>query len=1134
MHNLLDDFRHSPTPLADTSRTSLARALKAADVALLRAALSLPDSQPVEDIERILRRYALWLEDIVSTNPPDDVVTLSSLAGSIYEFTAGLYHGSGPTTLFEPPINDLLRACIVGSFTPFQAQSTLTATRARSRLQALTSDNAVTRCHQVVAEIVLGFLGRDFRGAFNSGLQLDARANSAVAELENTDAPFAEIFSLDRAVSIGLACRKGAGAMLTGSMDVLNDSISELRNIEQSAIESEDADHHWLAARLRQVAEGMHDRSMHRVLALAGIPVEFRRALARDGFLEMWGPQLEAIQKGLISTSKHFVVSIPTGSGKTLIAELALLSALAENGGWAIYVVPSRALTNQVSSNLRRHLSESGIIVRTVLAGAEQSLLLSDELELLSRERSVTVTTPEKLDAYYRTSRETGVFKDCRLLIVDEVHKISDGNRGALLESLITRFLVLQQDTRIALLSGVMSNADELATWLDPLRTESVVARRRPTRQVQGVAVRTVRSDGEPHQHTRAGAKVLQRRVNFKGGIVLVHEEEDLVPPIRVDLPRVFDGFFTERLLGTTWREQKAPEPRTSANDHAIQLAGVLASAPGSTLVFVENTVAAEKGARECAVKHDANFREREQLANFVRGELGEAHPLVAYCERGVAYHHSRLPTSVLRAIELALENGWLKVVFATGTLREGLNTAVTSVIVAGNSYWDDAKKRREPVDETDFVNIAGRAGRPRVDTEGRVILIPDSLVQATAIEIGRKYVLVGEAALRVMSQFDELEEELRKAKGDLRQMPFQDQSLILGLRAAGLVDETSVNSFLTQTLWSIQEADDQLVADASVIASDSVMKAEATIGEQRMILASKLGVSLSSSERMRELLVEQKDAFSSSDDAASQRRQLEVLLSASLAIPEVQHGALATEPAPHTHLPPLIEWIDGSEYDVVLAVAVKSGALKASATTADAVRYTSDLSTWLSWSFGAACAILNSLEISNSYLTMLPLRIRYGVSSGAAGCISLLGVVDRRAAEVLGKSFEESGRPTSLQEIEKWMQEADVHLEELFPSQSDPLRTQLLRRNTFGSGPSGTPYDTMHFRADAEVERGAVLRFAGGDGAIRVSADGRLVGELTDASALLRFTRGSPELYGAIVTQSPGSAAEGVLAVIG
>ena len=430
----------------------------------------------------------------------------------------------------------------------------------------------------------------------------------------------------------------------------------------------------------RQVIGEMQARNVHLVLRSAGVPDSYIGSLIRDGVVELWNPQASAVAAGIADPDgpDGFVVSIPTGAGKTMIAELALASAL-RTDGWAVYVTPSRALVNQVSTDLQHRLAGTGVRVQTFLAGAEQSGLITDELELLSTERTVTVTTPEKLDAYYRNARD--LFDSCKVAIFDEVHKISDERRGAAIESLVTRLSLRHEACRLVLLSGVMSNPEELAAWLGGAAT--IVESRRPTRQLRGIAVR---HDLVPRSPRKPAKGIVRRRVDFKGGLVLVRSVADLdAQDYEVHLPDLFKGHFQARQYRQSWREDRTSSARTSVNDHAIALAERFYRLPGTTLVFVQTVPMAEGSAVKCRPTLGDEFAgERESLARYVESLLGDQYALADLCRRGTGFHHARLPAAIQRALELAIQRGWLRVLFATPTLREGLNTAATNVILGG------------------------------------------------------------------------------------------------------------------------------------------------------------------------------------------------------------------------------------------------------------------------------------------------------------------------------------------------------------------------------------------------------------------------------------------------------------------
>jgi hypothetical protein len=1074
MRSLLDDLRESPTPLALTSRTSVVRAIKDAHVVLLRAALAIDDdtSRPKRgQLANSLRRYALWLEDAALDADEDaaldadeademaqaEMSSILNLAATLFEF-AGRLDNATPErrTIFAPPLNDFLHAALVGSLTDYQAQPAYLARRIDERLRTLTASSPIEQAHDVVARVIASFLGRRFNETVTLAAQLNPLMDSVRNDILDRDAVNQDIYQVDRALALGLTCRRAAAGMLTGTSHLVATAARNFERVVDAARQSGDIQRYWLARRLKRAADRMHDASMHRVLADAGIVTSYRTALARDGILELWRPQREAIAAGLLRRGEpsNFVVSLPTGGGKTLIAELAILDALRSvEPTWALYITPSRSLAHQVSGDLRRHLNDSGITVRTVVAGAEQAVLLNEELDVLAQRRSVTVTTPEKCDAYYRNAKD--LFGTCALVIFDEVHKIGDKDRGALLESLITRFVIQQRHTRLLLLSGSLSNHEELRGWLGEDRTVSIIADRRPTRQLRGVIVRTKLTRSEART-TRGGET---RRVDFRAGAVLVHEQEDLDVARIVSIPDLFEGHYTEKARGTQWQED-GKGAHSTMNDHAVSVASVLSRAAGTTLVFVQQTQWAEGCCERFEYGGGGEYDdERAELASFLADQLGSDHQLVRHCRRGVAYHHARLPNGVQRAIELGLQRGWLKVVFATSTLREGLNMAVTNVVLAGDTYF--AEGSMLPIAEADFEQMAGRAGRPFNETEGRVILVPTSLAQAKAIQAGKRYMLIGDNALRVRSQMRTLIDWLERSNDELETMPEAEQSLLLTLVAAGLTDGDDIASFFTQSLWGVQQETDARVDTAIATCTRLFARARETVGTERLNLAARTGFSLTSIQRLHASLTPHIGRFIDDDQpqATVTKDMLAILLEAALQVREIRKGELKDkEDVPWAaHLDPIFDWITACSYRHIARTAHERGVLATADDVGGAVKYCADISTWLSWGFGACYTVLASIdERVRPIVGMLPLLVKYGVSSLAAAYISLLGLSDRGIAELLGKAFEETGRPVTLDEVAAWTTELGQRLNQYFPR--DDLRNTLVEQ-VFGVHRRPLPY---------------------------------------------------------------------------
>ena len=1129
MSSFVEDLRHAPTPQVFQSKTRLIDAIKRVHVALIRSSLGDPGDLSVQNDIVGLRDYALWLEGI-ALRDDDGRDEYHALAASIFEFVGTLLPQDETLDLFSPPLNDLIHSAILSSLTSFQAHSTLIGRRVFATLEGYEPHGPVERCDHTTALVIAALLKRDFPASFRFSQRLRSLGDELMGDADFMQSTNVRKLHIDRLLALGHACGLASLAMLVGSVPLFEVVFRDLDRVRAKALEREDGTVYWLADRLLRVVQHMSRANIRMLLSGTHLPPVYPDLLAREGYFEFWGPQLDAIEKGILNRdrSDHFVVSVPTGSGKSLFAELSILNALGNNrSGWAVYVAPSRALVSQVSNELRHRLERCGISVRTVLAGAEQSSLLEEELALLGTNGSVTVTTPEKLDVYYRNARD--LFDGCKVIVFDEAHKIADSSRGALIESLIARFLLLQRGTQILMLSGMMDNAQEIAEWFGTSQTQVVTAEARATRQAYAVAVRTDLVVASTPHHAATG---YTRRMDFKGGLVVVHERDDLEGIIEVDIPNAFEGFFRERLNERRglWREDNSLQ-RSTTTDHAISLTASLNRARETILVFVTNVASARKGCRESILgPHKALRSECELLATYVAEELGAGHELVQFCRRGVAYHHARLPANVQRAIELALQEGWLSAVFATPTLREGINTAVTTVILAGTHFYNVQTQRQDELSEADFFNIAGRAGRPRAETEGRIILIPDSLVQAVAVESGKKYILASRSVLRVVTQFRAVTDDIKRNHGSLFDLSLANQRLLLSLEAAGLRDEIQLSDFFGSTLWSIQDPERDLTAVMTSLAN-AFEQATATVGEDRFALAARLGLSLTSSEQMYDAIASRVAVFSE-EDGDRRTEQLSVLLETALSLPEFAQGDLRFAP-PAKHLPSLQAWLAGESYTRILERAVGAGAVASTATVNDVVRYCSDLSTLLSWAFGVAYAIIRTLTDNvDPYIGALPLLTRYGVPDSVSAYIALLGVSDRTASRRLADRFAQTGRAISLSEVLDWLNSGDIG--ELLPDEEQNsvrlrvIRNQISRRRF---GPD--PFVNVRFSASERVRVGTILSCSIEGGDIVWVVDGRSVATTPIDHAVRPFlARGTDHVVG-VVTEIAYNQRSGSLSLL-
>jgi replicative superfamily II helicase len=190
------------------------------------------------------------------------------------------------------------------------------------------------------------------------------------------------------------------------------------------------------------------------------IPVEEVLPSFADAFpFAEFNPMQTETLPALLDTEKNVVVSAPTASGKTAVAEVAICRTL-DAGGTALFLAPLRALTNEREREWDR-FEELGYEVYVVTGERELNPRKAERADVL-------VMTPEKADSATRKydSRRYSFVTDVDCCIIDEVHLLDSDERGSVLEVTISRLRRLC-GPRVIALSATMPNVDDVAAWLD-------------------------------------------------------------------------------------------------------------------------------------------------------------------------------------------------------------------------------------------------------------------------------------------------------------------------------------------------------------------------------------------------------------------------------------------------------------------------------------------------------------------------------------------------------------------------------------------------------------------------------------------------------------------------------------------
>lgn len=458
----------------------------------------------------------------------------------------------------------------------------------------------------------------------------------------------------------------------------------------------------------------------------------------RQPLLEMLPPQRRTLrEQGLLGSGhRAVVVSLPTSSGKTLIAEFRILQALNQfdhECGWVAYLAPTRALVNQLAVRLRHDFTPLDVVVEKVspaleVDGIEEEMLTDHDKK---RQFRVLVTTPEKLDLMLRGEWEAKIGRPLTLVVVDEAHNLTEGSRGLKLELLLA---TINRECRFAqflLLTPFIPNAAEIAQWLSP----------------------------DSHQAVELG-------VNWS--------PNDRVIAIAEPVKGAKRGDFTIQLVTqhTTHHTLSLPDEVKLQDCRPLNLSrsdvsgspGKLAAATaqvlrqrGTVIVLVDKPNNSWGVAQTLKVEEnllDTQSEDLDHIKLFLEEEMGKDFPLVEFLDYGIGVHHSGLSEDARVLVEWLTEKGMIKILVATTTIAQGVNFPVAGVVFASHQY-----PYGQDMPSEDFWNIAGRAGR--VDQSDLGIIALASNNQERSMKLKQ---FVGQSVSELNSTLIQLVLELQDA----------------------------------------------------------------------------------------------------------------------------------------------------------------------------------------------------------------------------------------------------------------------------------------------------------------------------------------------------------------------------------
>ena len=416
---------------------------------------------------------------------------------------------------------------------------------------------------------------------------------------------------------------------------------------------------------------------------------------------ELLPPQRDAIQDVMHIGNRAVVVEMPTSSGKTLLAEFRIIQTKVNiSNSWIAYLVPTRALVNQITVRLRRDLSGLGFVIEQATPAYEIDPL-EEELLSVSNQFDILVTTPEKLDLLIRNEAITKDNRTLGLVILDEAHNLGDGARGLRSELVLATINRESPNTHFLLLTPFVPNANELATWLDDERSKCVTP---------SLAV-----NWQPNDRMIALA--------YPNGRGRVWGLE--LKPLHVTRKNRTPISFNERIPLTNKRQRSIRKSDINSNVYVAALvAEVLANRGNSIILTYSPTDCWRLSEKLAGLLPNRKSEKISLVKEYIKLECGADFALYSLLDKGIGVHHAGISPDIRSLMEWLTEEGDLCVLVATTTLAQGVNFPISNVILS--TYFKPRKAGvsyiREKMRSDEFWNIAGRAGRLFQDTLGLVI----------------------------------------------------------------------------------------------------------------------------------------------------------------------------------------------------------------------------------------------------------------------------------------------------------------------------------------------------------------------------------------------------------------------------
>ncbi|EDW42404.1 DNA polymerase theta [Drosophila sechellia] len=423
------------------------------------------------------------------------------------------------------------------------------------------------------------------------------------------------------------------------------------------------------------------DLNSLRSISAWNLPMSIQEEYKKKGVVQMFDWQVECLSKPkLLFEHCNLVYSAPTSAGKTLVSEIMMLKTVLERGKKVLLILPFISVVREKMFYMQDLLTPAGYRVEGFYGGYTPP----GGFESLD----VAICTIEKANSIVNKLMEQGKLETIGMVVVDEVHLISDKGRGYILELLLAKILYMSRrnglQIQVITMSATLANVQLLQSWLD---AELYITNYRPVALKEMIKVGTVIYD-----HRLKLIRDVAKEKEFLKGL-----ENDSDDVALLCIETLLEGCSVIVFCPSKdWCENLA-----------VQLATAIHGQIKSGTVLGQRLRANLDPRAIAEVK--------QQLRDIPTGLDAVMSKAITYA---CAFHHAGLTTEERDIVEASFKAGALKVLVATSTLSSGVNLPARRVLIRSPLFGG------KPMSSLTYRQMIGRAGRMGKDTLGESILI--------------------------------------------------------------------------------------------------------------------------------------------------------------------------------------------------------------------------------------------------------------------------------------------------------------------------------------------------------------------------------------------------------------------------